>query len=78
MSREVVIEHKDGRRYGVTEANFRKLYEDDGFKVVAEADNTTPYEAPEPKATKPAAKTPATTTTAAPVPDTDAPAGEGA
>ncbi len=51
MSRDVVIEHKDGQRYGVTESDFHKLYEDDGFKIVAEADNTTPYVAPEPKAT---------------------------
>ncbi len=55
-SKEVVIIHKDGRRYGVSESDFRKLYEDDGFKIEYEADNTTPYVAPAPKASPVVAK----------------------
>jgi hypothetical protein len=49
---EVVISHKDGRRYGVTVADFHAIYEEQGFKITHEADNTTPYT--EPKAEKPA------------------------
>jgi hypothetical protein len=47
---EVVISHKDGRRYGVTVENFHAIYEEQGFKITHEADNSTPYV--EPKAEK--------------------------
>lgn len=44
---EVTIEHEDGRRYGVTYANYQRLYRDQGFTVVEQ-----PLAAP---ATQPAA-----------------------
>jgi hypothetical protein len=49
-AKDVVISHKDGRRYGVTMDAFHAIYEEQGFKVTHEADNTTPYV--EPKAEK--------------------------
>lgn len=36
MSKDLIIEHKDGRRYGVTREGFHKLYEAEGFKIVGE------------------------------------------
>ena len=39
----VVIAHPDGREYSVTEAGFRGLYAEQGFKVVRNEDGT-PYE----------------------------------
>lgn len=57
-----LIRHKDGREYEVaTIGDFRKLYEDDGFKVVADAPSV--YDAPPKAAAKPAAAKPATATT---------------
>lgn len=60
MTRRVVIEHKDGRRFQVTLADYRnanvapegepkRTYRDEGFRIVAWADGE-PYE--EPKAAK--------------------------
>ena len=55
-TKEVVIQHKDGRRYGVKATDPRT--KEAGWTIVAEADNTTPYVAPKAKATAdaPAAK----------------------
>jgi hypothetical protein len=43
--RFVVIEHKDGRRYAVAPADFRRLYEPEGFEALHYEDGE-PYEAP--------------------------------
>ena len=52
-AREVVVEHRDGRRYGVKATDPRATGDEAGWTVVAEADNTTPYVAPK-KAERPA------------------------
>lgn len=52
MSHEVEIVHpKTGERYGVTVTDYRRLYEDRGFKIDRNADQTE-YVAPEPKASR--------------------------
>jgi hypothetical protein len=48
MAKDVVIQHKDGRRYGVKATDPRT--KEAGWTIVAEADNTTPYVAPKAKA----------------------------
>lgn len=45
MASLLVIEHKDGRQYAVSAADFRKLYADQGFKPVAYEDGSA-YEPP--------------------------------
>jgi len=52
---QVRIAHKDGREYEVSVADYHrakvdgdKTYEDQGFKIVANADGS-PYEAPAPR-----------------------------
>jgi hypothetical protein len=57
----VIIESsKTGEQYGVSVADFRKHYEEQGFKILSHEDGT-PYEAPKkPKApAKASAKAPA-------------------
>lgn len=50
----VVIEHRDGRTYSVTEGDYRKVYASEGFRITGH-DGTpdgefVPYEAPKPAA----------------------------
>ena len=42
----VVVEHRDGREYGVLTTDPRATGEEPGWKVVREIDNSTPYVAP--------------------------------
>jgi hypothetical protein len=49
MASMLVIEHKDGRQYAVSAADFRRIYEPQGFKAVA-------YESGEPYSYEPPAK----------------------
>ena len=56
----VIIEHKDGRRYGTTTEGFHRLYEEQGFEIVGD-ETPESFEVvgvPRPKAPrrKPAAK----------------------
>jgi hypothetical protein len=53
MASMLIIEHKDGRSYAVSAADFRKLYEPEGFKAVRYEDGSD-YEPPAPR--KPADK----------------------
>lgn len=55
MASLLVIEHRDGRQYAVSAADFRKIYEPEGFKAVAYEDGS-PYEPPAPKGEKAADK----------------------
>jgi hypothetical protein len=45
MASLLIIEHKDGRQYAVSAADFRKQYADQGFKAVRYEDGS-PYEPP--------------------------------
>lgn len=54
MASLLVIEHKDGRTYAVSAADFRKIYEPEGFKAILHEDGSeveTPAKAPEKHAT---------------------------
>lgn len=56
MASWLIIEHKDGRQFAVTAADFRKTYEGQGFIPVRFEDGS-PYEPPakgndQPAATK--------------------------
>jgi hypothetical protein len=51
MASLLIIEHKDGRQYAVSAADFRKQYEPEGFKAVRYEDGSE-YEPPQPKAGK--------------------------
>lgn len=55
MASLLIIEHKDGRQYAVSAADFRKTYEPDGFKAVRYEDGSE-YEPPAQRAAS-AAKT---------------------
>lgn len=49
----VIIEHnKTGEQYGVSVADFKKHYEEQGFKIVSNEDGS-PYEDPDAKRSKP-------------------------
>ena len=47
MPKMVEIEHKDGRRYAVLPADYRKVYEPEGGWKVLQYEDGTPYETPE-------------------------------
>lgn len=47
----VIVEHADGRRYGVNMAAFHRIYEQEGFKIASNEDGSR-YEPPAPKAKK--------------------------
>ena len=49
---EVVVQHRDGRRFGVKATDPRATGEEDGWKIVAQADNTTTYVEPKPAKAK--------------------------
>lgn len=51
MASMLIIEHKDGRQYAVTAADFRKHYEAEGFKPVRHEDGSE-YTPPASKAEK--------------------------
>lgn len=55
MASLLIIEHRDGRQYAVSAADFRKQYEAEGFRAVAFEDGAE-YEPPAPRkaAEKPA------------------------
>ncbi len=55
MASLLVIEHKDGRTYAVSAADFRKTYEEQGFKALRHEDGS-PYEPPAKPAEKAADK----------------------
>lgn len=55
MAALLIIEHKDGRRYAVSAADFRKRYESEGFKAVGYEDGAE-YQPPQAKADKGQAK----------------------
>jgi hypothetical protein len=48
MASLLIIEHRDGRQYAVSAADFRKTYEPDGFNAVRYEDGSA-YVPPEPK-----------------------------
>jgi hypothetical protein len=58
MASNVIIEHKDGRRYSTTTAGFNKLYKDQGFKIVGREDDSAfvVIGVPAPKAARKAPK----------------------
>lgn len=49
MASLLIIEHKDGRQYAVSAADFRKTYESEGFKAIRFEDGSD-YEPPPKKA----------------------------
>lgn len=51
MASLLIIEHRDGRQYAVSAADFRKTYEPDGFKAVRYEDGSE-YEPPAKKGDK--------------------------
>jgi hypothetical protein len=48
MASMLVIEHKDGRQYAVSAADFRRIYEPQGFVPIRHEDGTD-YEPPAPR-----------------------------
>jgi hypothetical protein len=50
MASLLIIEHRDGRQYAVSAADFRKTYEPEGFKAVRYEDGSE-YEPPAQRAT---------------------------